>query len=264
MLNIPIIQNLLGQHFIITTANKAQKFPSLKAQSFHSVISCKQFIVQLKAPAGYWQQLALQLQNFPYSRWKAQNPRANIDDFIAQALNLGLLKVYKSASIKELTVSNTTTIKAVHGKRYQIRPASSAFLSPVAEQQNIQSLAEANKFIEQLALDEEALGALSASLISGDGSTTEQTKLQLAEAIVNGELIIDLQPEPTKPLSEGEFVEETAPTASPTPAASAAPVAAKPKDMSGQEASAAVLETAAEDGTPFCEVCENNQDEQAA
>ena len=51
---------------------------------------------------------------------------------------------------------------------------------------------------------------------------------------------------------------ETTPTPAPEPAPAANPEpTTQSSDQSGQEASAAVLEKAAEDGTPFCEECEN-------
>ncbi|MDA7745997.1 hypothetical protein N8878_01510 [Psychromonas sp.] len=260
MFNSPVIKSQFGQHFIIIPSTKINQLATLKAETFIGRLSCEQFIRHLNAPLGYWQQLAQQLHVLPYASWKAQNPWADIQVFIAQALVQGAIKAFKSPSFQELAnTSSSRTIKTAFGKRYQIRPASSALLTPLTEPQAINSIAAATQFVEQLALDDETLTTLNASIANTDvATTTEAKRQQLAEAIANGDLVVDLEPEPIKPLNEGEFIEEVVQAAQPEPAKTVAEsYTVDSKDA--EIGTAKGLIAAAESGAPFCEECEKKQ-----
>ena len=270
MLTSQVFKSRTGLHYTLRLTHKG--FGSLpnaiKAESFPDKNAALQFINNLQVPLFFWQNLAQENSFFSYTNWKNTNPWAGIEHYIAEALTQGSVQAYKTASVSELNESlQLRSFKDTLGKRFELQPAVSLLVNSTADVQSVNNKASAEKILQDLNITAYSAASISKSLNLPEGNGNSIEALQAA--LVNGDVVITQQAEALKPSTGQDLIEtvfEAAKSPSAPPPADAPPAAdsseaspAKEKEsepVRDDKSSAAVLEQAAEDGTPFCEECE--------
>ncbi len=261
MLTYQAFKSRNGQHYTLRLTNKNVRLNSLKAESFSNRNAATQFVHNLQVPLFFWENVAQGNTFFSYSNWRNTNPWASIEDYIAQTLMQGSVQAYQTASISELTQSRQArSFKDSSGKCFELQPATALLVDATAEVKPVNDNASAIKILQDLDITTQSAESLNKSLnLPANSGTSIEV---LTSALVNGDIVLTQQAEARKPATGQDLVETAfeAPksSAEPPPQAEAksAPVEEK-EPVRDDTSSAAVLEQAAEDGTPFCEECES-------
>ena len=266
MLTSQVFKSRTGLHYTLRLTNKGiSALPNaIKAQSFTDINTALQFVTHLQVPLFYWQNLAQANSFFSYSNWKNANPWAGIESYIAQALTQGSVQAYKTASISQLNESRQLRrFKNTLGKSFELQPAASLLVNTPAEVTPILNKLSAEKVLQDLGITAESAQSLhkSLNLPANSGNSVEALKT----ALINGDIVLTQLPEALKPATTTDFVEEVVKSRD-TPPPKAAPKQAPAKKVSVRDdkASADVLERAAATATPFCEECQNADNDKAA
>ena len=267
MLTSQVFKSRAGLHYTLRLTNKGfSALPNtIKAESFTDKNSALQFVTNLQVPLFFWENLAQSNTFFSYRNWTNANPWAGIEHYIAQALTQGSVQAYKTASISQLNESRQLrSFKDTQGKRFELQPAASLLVNATADVKPVHNKVSAEKVLQDLNITAESAESINKSfnLPANSGTSVEALKA----ALIKGDIVLTQMPEALKPESTGDFVEavrEQAKATAAPPPAKAVPTEPSPAEETDAEpvrddkSSAAVLEQAAEDGTPFCEECEN-------
>ena len=273
MLTSQVFKSRAGLHYTLRLTNKGfSSLPNaIKAESFTDKNTALQFVTNLQVPLFFWENLAQSNTFFSYRNWTNANPWAGIEHYIAQALTQGSVQAYKTASISQLNESRQLrSFKDTQGKRFELQPAASLLVNATADVKPVHNKVSAEKVLQDLNITAESAESINKSfnLPANSGTSVEALKT----ALIIGDIVLTQLPEALKPESTGDFVEAVieqakAASAPPPPAAPAEESPAKEKEsepVRDDKSSAAVLEQAAEDGTPFCEECEKAKEDKAA
>ena len=273
MLTSQVFKSRAGLHYTLRLTNKGfSSLPNaIKAESFTDKNTALQFVTNLQVPLFFWENLAQSNTFFSYRNWTNANPWAGIEHYIAQALTQGSVQAYKTASISQLNESRQLrSFKDTQGKRFELQPAASLLVNATAEVKPVHDKVSAEKVLQDLNITAESAESINKSfnLPANSGTSVEALKT----ALIIGDIVLTQLPEALKPESTGDFVEAVieqakAASAPPPPTAPAEESPAKEKEsepVRDDKSSAAVLEQAAEDGTPFCEECEKAKEDKAA
>lgn len=266
MFTSQVVKDRVGQNYIICLGNQGQL---IKPERFHNAQASYQFVSSLRIPFGLWQNIASSNSFFSLQSWQNTNPSLSIEHYAAEALVLGAIEVYKTADVQKLHQQMTKArVTDSTGCSYQFQPASSLLLPNSADKKTIHNEREAAQFIEKLNLSAQVLEELHSTFNLVPSAQSGDTSA-LKAGLVSGEVAITLVPETHKPQAITEYVDQV--TQQPS---QAYPEPASVKKSESQnastrddETSAAVLELAAEEGTPFCEECEktkNGKNDKAA
>ena len=264
MLTSQVFKSRSGLHYTLRLTHKGvSSLPSaIKAEIFTDQNTALQFIANLQVPLFFWENLAQANSFFSYANWKNTNPWAGIESYIAQALTQGSVQAYKTASISELHESRELrSFKDSHGKSFELQPAASLLVNTTAEIKPVHDKVSAEKILQDLDITAHSAASINTSLNLpiNNGNSIEALKA----ALVKGDVVLTQLPEALKPSTGQDLIETVFEAAkSPTaPPPAVAPTEASPTEekepVRDDTSSAAVLEQAAEDGTPFCEECEN-------
>ena len=279
MLTSQVFKSRTGLHYTLRLTNKGfSSLPNaIKAESFTDKNAALQFVTNLQVPLFFWENLAQSNTFFSYRNWTNANPWAGIENYIAQALTQGSVQAYKTASISQLNESRQLrSFKDTQGKRFELQPAASLLVNATAGVKPVHNKVSAEKVLQDLNITAETAESINKSfnLPANSGTSVEALKT----ALINGDIVLTQVPEPLKPESTGDFVEAVFEAAkSPSaPPPQAAPPAAKSTHTEAKESptekapvrddktTADVLNKAAKEGTPFCEECQQTDDNKAA
>ncbi|PKG38786.1 hypothetical protein [Psychromonas sp. Urea-02u-13] len=256
MFTSQVVKDRAGQFYIICLRNQGRHNLAIQPETFYNTQASYQFVTSLQAPLGLWQNIASSNSFFSLQRWQNTNPSLSIEHYVAEVLVQGFVEVYKTADVQLLQQqSNQTRVKDSFGRGYQLQPAASLLLGNGNDIKQIRSKTEAELFIQKLSLDDDAISQL---LKANNVNSPKPPSEALVSALIDGELVVSVLPPVRKPVSKTEFVEQAMTLNEPAPVApsnhdKAAPVSNDRSDNGDAEA----LMKAAEDGTPFCEECEN-------
>jgi len=261
MFTSQLVKNNVGQHYIISLRNFSSQTKSIKAEKFNNVNASLQFLHTLRVPHGIWQSIAVANTFFSYQSWKIHHPHSTIEHYIAESLVQGWVQVYASSNLYSIKPSaSKASFSDEFGTGFQLQPAAALLLNNKADTKILNSESDAKALIKKFDADDSALAEiLSDNNIAINKSPSET----MVAALMSGELVVTIHPSATKPSVTTEYVEEVVNNAQPEPAPQAKETSTQ-QSQRDDDASAAVLQQAAEDGTPFCEECEKANQEKAA
>ncbi len=211
MFTSQIVKDRSGQHYIIRLRNQGHLNLSVKSEKFHNTQVSYQFVTNLQAPFGLWQNIASSNSFFNLQRWQASHPSLPIEHYAAEVLVQGFVEVYKTLSPSQVNQNRSKNrFKDDAGRTLYFQPASSLLLSNNAELKTIHNENEASQLIETLDLPPKALQELQSTLnlapsVQGMGSYSSNA--QLVDALVSGEVVITIEHE-HKPQAVVEYIEE--------------------------------------------------------
>jgi len=270
MLTSQVFKSRVGLHYTLRLAGKGfSALPiSVKSETFTDKNTAFHFVMNLQVPLFFWENFAQGNSFFSYSNWKNTNPHATIEHYIAQALMQGSVQAYKTASVSELNESRQLrSFKDADGKKFELQPATSVLANMAVDAKSVRSEASAAQIIQDLGITAESAQSINKSFNLPAGNTGSVETLKAA--LISGDVVLTQKPEALKPPSGGEFVEaviesKAAEAPPPAKAESKAPDKKATEPVLDEKATAEVMTQAAEDGTPFCEECEKENDEKAA
>ena len=270
MLTSQVFKSRAGLHYTLRLTNKGfSALPNtIKAEPFTDKNAALQFVTNLQVPLFFWENLAQSNTFFSYRNWTNANPWAGIEHYIAQALTQGSVQAYKTASISQLNESRQLrSFKDTQGKRFELQPATSLLVNATADVKPVHNKVSAEKVLQDLNITAESAESINKSfnLPANSGTSVEALKA----ALIKGDIVLTQLPEALKPSTGQDLVETvfeaTKSPSAPPPQTEASPAKEKESEpVRDDKSSAAVLEQAAEDGTPFCEECEKAKEDKAA
>jgi hypothetical protein len=271
MLTSQIFKSRAGLHYTLRLAhqNVGSLPKAIKPEYFNNQFAALFFVNNLQVPVFFWENLAHGNSFYSYPNWKNANPGKRIEEYIAQALTQGSVRVYKTVSLSELKKSRQSrSFKDSLGKRFELQPVASLLMNARADVKPVLNKAGAEKVLQDLNITAESAKSLTKSLnlpttsgSSSNNSSNSNSIDVLTTALVNGDIVLTQQPETLKPTPKANFIEEVVnkaqeslgPAAPVTPTEPAAPTTSPTRTES---ATANGLIKASEEGTPFCEECE--------
>jgi hypothetical protein len=252
MFNSQVVKDLNGQHYIICLRQQGLQNLTVQREKFYNKQASYQFVTRLNVPFGMWQNLASSNSFFSLQGWQNTHPSLSIEHYVAEALVLGTVSVYKTVDLQTINKNkDKTSFKDSSGKGYQLQPATNLLLLNGANQKTITNDQEATEFINQLNLSEQEIAELNQTYnlpLAGDASST------LKDAIVTGKVVITTTQPARKPVVT-DYIDEVINAITPEPVEKPVSIAQDSNDRA-DNGSADALMKAAEDGAPFCEECE--------
>ena len=259
------LEDTFGKRYVLKRQSDLTSQKSFKALNFSDESQAYQFVAKLRTPQGHWLKIISKLGSFSTHQNISANVRA--ERIISQLLCRKQISIYELALTDQTGSSIKCSIQKGNGDSYTFIPVSSLLIAQPRELVEINSTADAQKLLNELAPDGEKLKELSKELNIASAETSSQISKNLVTAIVTGEVVIAVnKPVASPPQREAET--EIAAADKPaelSPNAGAVTVThaelSDPMSNINQKPQADTLAKASEEGTPFCEECEKAKEE---
>lgn len=263
MPNSLIIKDNFGKHYALKTIRDPITPSSLKAETFSDLEFTRIFVDGLDIPHDYWSSILESLNIAPSQRsYQGRQILHQISELFLD----GTIRLYpvKNLNSSENNVKNRA-IKTSNNVTYTFSPASTLLTSSPREVKYFPNRRDAEKFLAELAPDEEKLKMLATELEVKAPKTASSNPTELsaaiATALVDRSVIVMVDRVSSPPKVEKL---ESAPgpgsqVVDLPPASESAPAEPANDDSlvdDNQKSQAETLVQASEEGTPLCEVCE--------
>ena len=268
-----VLTNRFGRKYRLFNANAVPVTGSVEAESYNDIIAAKRFVRGLSLSRAFIREIASRHGKNTPSNDNTFDPELELGRLLIQ----GKVKVYEvkpvdrnADSARAPAVTNNT------GKKYNFLPANVALSGDHKGLKSFANKQAAEAYLSTLSLNAEQLEAIANSLTSAanksaGGGQTGHADFQgvVLEAMAEGRLLV-VESKVSLPKAPGG-----APLEAATDMAGAKPVElAPPSEAPAQEVAEAATEAqdaeqaealaqASEEGTPFCEECAAEEEQQA-
>jgi hypothetical protein len=181
MLNAYIIKDEFGQRYVLKTSAVHLAQSSFKAKSFWNSESTQSFVQKLNVTHAYWQGLLQQFSTVP-SLHTLQ--RQQIEKHVSELLITGQIFLYPIANQKQDEhAPQKRAIKSSDNVTYLFAASSTLLTSTPREVKHFSSKKEADKFLKELATDDEKLKTIASELDIDVPTTASVNSAELYTAI---------------------------------------------------------------------------------
>lgn len=182
-------------YFICLHSTLIRRFKGVKPRQFTSEFDCRTFMAQIAIQNINWHGLVSQLQS--YSDWRNAHPFNPIQDFVIYALRRGQLQAFAMPSQCLLeTTKPQRQFDVENGERKLIATASIMLNQSISDIDEFADQASAQAAIDALGITSSHLNQLTQVL------SIAPNKAALAEALINGQVILYKEPQYYKPDGE--------------------------------------------------------------
>jgi hypothetical protein len=213
MLNAYIIKDEFGQRYVLKTSAVHLAQSSFKAKSFWNSESTESFVQKLNVTHAYWQSLLQQFSTVPslHTLQKQQ-----IEQHVSELLITGQIFLYPIANQKQDEhAPQKRAIKSSDNVTYLFAASSTLLTATPREVKYFSSKKEADKFLKELAPDDDKLKTIASELDIDVPTTASVNSTELYAAIsmalAAGTVVILVDRVSSVPSSANETVEAVGP-----------------------------------------------------
>lgn len=261
-----------GQSYTFCLRNNKGLPQSLMPEKFRSEFLTLEFVRRFSISAVQWQHL-ITSGCVGYNAWRNTHPWSGIEEYVALCLIKADILVFKSKSVDNL--DQTRAIRRFENERgdqYQFIPVSSLIANRTGQFEMISTPTQAIAFIQNINSSPQQLIELTQALdlTIPAAETNEKVLLDiLSHALSTGDVVVMVEKKRGKPAAEEVFYEPVNKSSdsfdTPPPKDVFTPKVIDNKSVLWiVKAQAESLVNATEEGSPFCEACENFQDKEVA
>jgi len=217
MLNACIIKDEFGQRYVLKTSAVHLAQSSFKAKSFWNSESTQSFVQKLNVTHAYWQSLLQQFSTVPsLHTLQSQLQSQQIEQHVSELLITGQIFLYPIANQKQDEhAPQKRAIKSSDNVTYLFAASSTLLTSTPREVKYFSSKKEADKFLKDLAPDDEKLKTIASELGIDVPTTASVNSAELygaiSKSLAAGTVVVLVDRVSSVPSSTNETVEAAGP-----------------------------------------------------